>query len=149
MYGRVGGPGVVGTEEDVYASLLVSNPYPGFLACADLPVEAYVLMVAEPRGFLFPRPFETASQHDRPYLADVLERHDEPAGAVRVLRGRGFTHVLVNVAEMGRLGDRYPVLPWRDEAIGNRFVEWTRYLEPPAVLEGNVVVYELRREREP
>ena len=102
--------------------------------------------MAEPRGFFFPRSFETASQHDRSILADVLERHEEPSAVVRELRGRGFTHVLVNVAEMSRLGSRYPVLPWRGEAVGKRFVEWTRFLEPPAVFEGNVVVYELRRE---
>jgi len=146
MYGRIGGLDMTRTADDVYASLLVSNPYPGFLACAELPDTAHVLLVAEPRGFLFPRSFETASQHDRSILADVLERHEEPSAVVRELRGRGFTHVLVNVAEMSRLGSRYPVLPWRDEAVGKRFVEWTRFLEPPAVFEGNVVVYELRRE---
>ena len=68
-------------------------------------------------------------------------------GAIReyTLRAEalGFTHLLINVREMSRLAPSYPVLPWASPEGRNRFVELTRLLGKPVVLEGSIVVYDL------
>ena len=143
MFRQLGGFSVVGPPSVVYPALVVSDPYPGFLACAGLPEGARVLLVAEPRGFLFPRRFETSSQHDRSALATLLRTQASPE-AIRVLLVRmGFTHLLVHVAEIRRLGRDYPVAPWTDPGSRSAFVALTRQLEPPVVLSGEMVVYAL------
>jgi hypothetical protein len=144
MYGVIGGLSVMGKPSAVYASMVVSDPYPAFRACDELPAEARLLLVSEPRGFLLPRAFETTSQHDPSLLAAVLDRHATPEAAADELRGLGFTHLLVNVSEMRRLADDYPVLPWRDPEGRSRFVNLTQLLGKPVVLEQDVVVYSLK-----
>jgi hypothetical protein len=149
MYGVIGGLSVMGKPSAVYASMVVSDPYPAFRACDELPTEARILLVSEPRGFLLPRAFETTSQHDPSLLAAILDRHATPEAAADELRGLGFTHLLVNVSEMRRLADDYPVLPWRDPEGRNRFVTLTQLLGKPVVLEQDVVVYSLKDNVEP
>jgi hypothetical protein len=144
MFRQLGGWSMTGEPAEVYRTLLVSNPYPAFVECASLPEDARVLLVAEPRGFLFPRRFETSSQHDRSILADALRDRPSPDAVVARLTEAGYTHLLVNAAEMRRLGKDYPVLPWTDAAGGNAFVALTRRLEPPILLVGEIVVYSLR-----
>jgi hypothetical protein len=141
---RKGGLALLGDADEVYATELVSNPYPAFSACAELPAGARILMTGEPRGFLLPRPFVTTSQCDVSPLRDLLASPDaRPAAVAAELRRRGFTHLLINVAEMERLGADYPVLPWTDEASHDRAAKLWAYLEPPVVREGAVVVYAL------
>ena len=144
MESALGGVSLLGTAPAVYAATVVSDPSPAFRACEGLPVDAKLLLVAEPRGFLVPRAFETTSQHDRPMLADLLARVTSPDAAVKSLLDQGFTHVLVNVPEMRRLGGSYPVLPWSSSEGQRRFVELARSLGKPVVLEGEVAVYALR-----
>ena len=148
MGSGVGGLSIAGDARSVYGAVVVSDPSPAFRACGSLPPDARLLLVCEPRGFLLPRPFETSSQHDRPALAALLERHPSASEAADELCGLGFTHLLVNVPEMRRLGGSYPVLPWTSPAGQRRFVELTRLLGRPVVLEGEVVVYDLRGWRE-
>jgi hypothetical protein len=143
MFKQVGGLAAIGPASKVYSALLVSDPYPGFLACADLPSDARVLLVAEPRGFLFPRRFETSSQHDRSPLAGLLRTSISPEEARDQLVGLGYTHLLVNVPEMRRLGKDYPILPWSNQDGQSAFVALTRILGPPVVLVGDMVVYSL------
>jgi hypothetical protein len=143
MLKQVGGFSAIAPASKVYSALLVSDPYPGFLACADLPSDARVLLVAEPRGFLFPRRFETSSQHDRSPLAGLLHTSISPEEARVQLVGLGYTHLLVNVPEMRRLGKDYPVLPWTDPEGQAAFVALTRILGPPVILVGDMVVYSL------
>jgi hypothetical protein len=142
MWSEIGGFKVAGQAETVYASTVINDPSPAFRACASLPPNARLLLVGEPRGFLLPRAFETTSQCDSSLLAPILER-TAPAAAAAELRSLGFTHLLINVREMSRLGSSYPVLPWTSAEGRNRFVELTRLLGKPAVLEGSVVVYDL------
>jgi len=143
MFRQIGGLSVIGAAPEMYPVLLVSNPYPGFLASARLPEGSRVLFVAEPRGFLFPRRFETTSQHDPTPLADLLQRRTSPEAVRAGLVASGFTHLLVNVAEMHRLGKNYPVLPWTTLDGQAAFVALTRHLAPPALLLGEMVVYAL------
>jgi hypothetical protein len=128
----------------VYARRNVADPYPAYVACATLPADARILVVAEPRGFLLPRPFVTTSQHDPTPLREVLEAHEDASSAASELRRRGFTHLLVNTAELRRLGSDYPVLPWKDEATRDRASRLVAHLGEPVVREGPVVVYALQ-----
>jgi hypothetical protein len=116
----LGGVHLLGGDATIYsppyATQLPGNPYPAFHSAASLPADARVLFVCEPRGFLFPRSFVTTSQHDTSILLEVLEENGDPAGAVAELRRRGFSHLLINTAEQQRLGENYPVEPWRDFA---------------------------------
>jgi len=146
MFRQLGGFAVIGPPATVYAKLLVSDPYAGFLACRALPEHARVLFVSEPRGFLFPRRFETGSQHDRPELAALLRAGSSPEAVRSQLATTGYTHLLVHAGEMRRLGENYPVLPWMDADGRRAFVALTRHLEPPAVLSGELVVYALSPE---
>ncbi|MCI0410294.1 MAG: hypothetical protein L0191_17330 [Acidobacteria bacterium] len=139
----IGGFSAIGPPSKVYPALLVSNPYPGFLACVELPSSARVLLVAEPRGFLFPRRFESSSQHDFSPLVSLLHLGISPEEARSRLVGLGYTHLLVNVPEMRRLGKTYPVLPWTDPDSQAAFVALTHSLGRPAILVGDLVVYSL------
>jgi hypothetical protein len=145
MFTQLGGPSVMGPAETVYAATVMSDPSPAFRACRRLPARARILLVSEPRGFLLPRPFETTSQHDPSVLSSVLESHPDVEGAMAELLGLGYTHLLINVSEMKRLGDEYPVLPWRGlgQEGRDRFVRLTERLGEPVILDGNVVVYRL------
>jgi len=143
MFVGIRGWSLPGEPAAAYETSLVSNPYPAFRACENLPRDARLLLVCEPRGFLLPRPFETSSQHDRPALAGLLESESSTEAVARELRRQGFTHLLVNVSEMRRLGGAYPVLPWTSVAGQRRFVELTRSFGKPVILEEEVVVFSL------
>ena len=127
----------------VHARLVVSDPTAGFAACEALPDDARVLIIGEPRGFLFPRSFDATSQHDRPFLTDLLTGLP-PQDVTAQLNERGYSHVLFNIAEMNRLAERYPATPWRDDDGRTRFVTWTQSLGTPVVTEAPIVVYALR-----
>jgi hypothetical protein len=142
-FGRIGGLSMLGSSESVYASTVISNPYATFSACEELPDDARLLLVSEPRGYRLPRRFESSSQHDRSVLTTVLEEHASPEAAAEALGRMGFTHLLINVREMHRLGDRYPVLPWRDDAGRARFVAFTQRLGTATLLNDDVMVYSL------
>ncbi len=143
MWSDIGGLALLGDGSSVYAATNVSDPYPAFRACASLPQDARLLLVSEPRGFLLPRSFETTSQHDPSILAEMLERNVAASETVRELRQLGFTHLLVNVPEMRRLESGYPILPWSSGEGRGRFVELTRVMGKPVVLQGEVVVFAL------
>jgi hypothetical protein len=143
----LGGAALLAEAPSVLARLSVNDPAVAFAACERLPAYARVLLVAEPRGFGFPRRFVAPSQHDPSPLVAILDREATPEGATRALRDAGFTHVLVHVPELQRLGPDYPVEPWSDAAARGKFVAWTRELGAPVVVDGGTIVYELPLER--
>ncbi len=143
MWSAIGGLRVVGEAPAVYAATVVADPSPAFRACASLRPDARLLLVGEPRGFLLPRPFETTSQHDPCALAALLERNAPATDAIAELRRLGITHLLINFSELRRLGSSYPVLPWSSTEGRDRFIELTRRLGKPVILEDDVVVYAL------
>jgi hypothetical protein len=139
----LGGIAVAGEATAIYAANVGSDPSPAFRACENLPPDARLLLVGEPRGFLLPRPFETTSQHDPSPLAQMLERNVEATQVLSDLRNLGFTHILINLRELSRLGPSYPVLPWSSPEGHDRFVELTRLLGKPVIREHDVEVYAL------
>jgi hypothetical protein len=147
----LGGIHLLGGDATTYASphatQLIGNPYPAFHSAESLPASARVLFVCEPRGFLFPRPFVTTSQHDVSILREILEESEDPAGAVVELRRRGFSHLLINIAEQRRLSENYPVEPWRDIRGFERATAFFRSLGEPVVDKTPVKIWALTSTR--
>jgi hypothetical protein len=126
------------------ASQVLSNdPQLAFERARSLPANALVLMVAEPRGFGFPRAFVTPSQHDPSPLRPVLAASRNPQETVAKLHDRGITHILVNWGELERLKGAYPVAPWNDEVTRLRWSQLLLHLGPPAIAYRGVSIYAL------
>lgn len=66
-----------------------------------------LLLVGETQGYYFARDFEPVSAYDRHPLAEWAGACSSGGELARLLRGKGFTHVVVNAAELGRLDRRY------------------------------------------
>ncbi len=129
------------------AAAAASPSFPGalFNACDALPADARVLLVAEPRGFLFPRSFVTTSQHDVSPLRGFVEGSTTAAEVAARLGAAGYTHLLVNWRELRRLGAAYPVAPWRSAAGRERFVELISDLGPAVLASDGAAVYRVGR----
>jgi hypothetical protein len=128
---------------ELRARVVFADPLPAFAAAEALPEGARVLFVGEPRGYGFPRRFTAPSQHDPSPLTELLEEPAVANGAEERLRELGFTHLLVNSAELRRLAERYPVEPWRSPAGRERFRELLERLAPPSVAVGSVAIFPL------
>ena len=140
---RFGGVTVAVRSAAADRTWIANNPLPGFAAARLLPASARVLFVGEPRGFGFPRRFVAPSQHDVSPLREILERASGPWDAVAILRGQGFTHLLVNQGELSRLAGAYPVAPWRDPAGWRRWNALLTALGPPELQVGGVQLFAL------
>lgn len=146
LVARLGGPGLPArSPSEVRQRLVVNDPFPAFAAAGGLPATARVLFVGEPRGYGFPRRFVAPSYYDRSPLAEVVESASTPDDVLQWLHGRGFTHLLVNWAELQRLAPGYPVAPWRSEGGRRAFLHFKAGLGPPVVLESGVEIYSLAR----
>lgn len=129
----------------VQRALVVNDPLPAFRAAAALPADARVLLVGEARGFSFPRRFVVTSQHDPSPLRPLLDRELPPAETCRELERSGFTHLLVNWPELGRLATAYPAAPWADDAGRQRWRLLLAALGPPVLTVSGVTVHALGR----
>ncbi len=132
-----------GNPKAVREEMVVNDPFPAFVRARSLPERARVLFIGEPRGFGFPRPFVAPSQHDVSPLRSVLAASRSPAEACKKLRGQGFTHLLVNWGELGRLATTYPVAPWRDPRGWRRWNAFVASLGAPVVQANGVQVFVL------
>ncbi len=142
--GRWGGPRLALSDPARWpAEVVVNNPAPAFAAARSLPPGPRVLFVGETRGFGFPRMFVAASQHDVSPLRDPVEGLPSAAALRDWLVERGYTHLLVNPAELARLGSTHPVVPWRTPAGRQRFQDLLNLTAPPAVAEGAVSIFAL------
>lgn len=72
-----------------------------------------LLLVGETQGYYFARDFEPVSAYDRHPLAGWVGACSSGGELADLLRGEGFTHILVNVAELDRLNRMYQHLPLR------------------------------------
>ncbi len=127
------------------AGSLVSpnDPMAAFQEAECLPQESHVLFVAEPRSFSFPRRYTCSSQHDPSPLRAIVESNMPIDEVTKQLCGIGYTHMLVNWRELQRLGDSYPVAPWRTPEGRQRWIELVQSLGPPVVNRDGVQVFEL------
>jgi len=140
--GRWGGPQLFGGTGVAEREFVFANPFPAFAAARVLPPEAKVLFVGEARGYGFPRRFVAPSYLDLHPLASLLAAGSD--GEVREkLRQAGFTHLLVNWAELRRLTQGYPCAPWPQPHGESRFLAFVGSLGPPRIAMAPVAVYEL------
>jgi len=122
---------------------VTNNPAAAFAKALRLPRASRVLFVGEARGFGFPRAFVAPSQHDVSPLRGAIESLPDAAAARAWLREQGFSHLLVNYAELGRLATSYPVAPWRTEEGRRRFQALVDLLGAPAIQSGEVAIFAL------
>lgn len=146
LVARLGGWGLAVEEPaTVQARLVINDPFPAFAQAAQLPAEARVLFVGEPRGFGFPRRFVAPSYYDSSPLAEVAERAEDASDVAEWMATQGFTHLLINWPELRRLAPGYPVAPWRSERGRNTFLALLSELSPPVVAVSGIEVYTLQR----
>lgn len=139
----LGGSQLLGQGLRVARHLVVNDPFPAFALAANLPADAKVLFVGEPRGFLFPRPFLAPSYLDPSPLVPLTEGQLPPEEWASGLRSQGFTHLLVNWGELSRLAAGYPCAPWVTPRGRLRFQAWVQLLGPPVLVAGPVSIYSL------
>lgn len=114
----------------------------------ELGTSARVLLVGEARTFYIRTPCDYAVVFNRHPLAEAARQADGPADVIDWLRRRGYTHLLVNWAEMERLRATYGFYPQLDgpffdrlTAAGLRPVPPTERTETP--LEFYATLYEV------
>ncbi|MBK7689139.1 MAG: hypothetical protein IPP70_03000 [Elusimicrobia bacterium] len=68
------------------------------------PADARVLVIGDARGYGLERPFRVTSALDVDWFLWVVRKAADGGEIARTLAGEGFTHLLVNPAEMARVG---------------------------------------------
>lgn len=124
--------------------LVIDNPMPAFAEAASLPPGAKVLFVGETRGFRFPHSFVAPSQHDTSPLRQAIESSESALAARTKLVDQGYTHLLLNRAELKRLIATYPAAPWSSGDGRRRFSTLLDELSPAVVEAGGVEIFDLR-----
>src|SRR5207249_662424 len=125
------------------ADLVTNNPATVGQEAASLPSGGRVLFVGEARGFGFPTRFTAPSQHDLSPLRNPIESLPSAQEVRGWLTAQGYTHLLVNAAELRRLAPRYPIAPWRTEEGRRRFEALLETLGPPLIQRGEVAIFKL------
>jgi len=108
-----------------------------------LPPEARILLVAEGRVGLLPRPALASSAYDHPDIA----RYAAGARSVEELNGRltEFTHVVVNFRELARFEKSFGFVERFNPGEWELFRLWLAEGLEPQGRFGNVVVYRIPR----
>ena len=108
-----------------------------------LPPDARVLMIAEGRLALVPRPVMASSAYDEAVLDPFLEAASSPAELTALLRARGITHVLINERELPRWSERYGFLERLPPGGQALLAAWLREELQPLGRWGSVQVFTL------
>ena len=122
---------------------VINDPYRVFGAGEMLPADSRTLFIAEARGYRFPRRAVIPSQHDVSPLRPIIESTADPHAIAGRLRADGITHLLVNRAEMKRLAQNYPVLPWSTPEGQARFQALLEACGPPIGRSGETALFAL------
>jgi len=112
----------------------------------NLPPDARILLVADGRIGLLPRPALASSAYDRPDMARFLERAHSTAELNSMLAG--FTHVVVNYREMERFRRNYRFAERFGPGDWQRFERWLREDLEPQQQVGSVVIYRIPQQEE-
>ena len=93
------------------STLFASGEVPGFeylgLINQELPLDAKLLLVGESRPYYIERRVDYCVVFNKSAFADAVRAAKEPSDIVIGLRSLGYTHVLVNWAEIDRLARTY------------------------------------------
>jgi hypothetical protein len=112
-----------------------------------LPHDARILVVGEGRSFWCPRPHRVSSPYDSQWLQSIVERSMTAEDVRRAVANAGWTHLLINWAELNRLGgDDYRVLRWRTPADSERYREFGIRFTERVWVDGPVEIRSVRTE---
>ncbi len=107
------------TPGDAPASLIYDGILPGFeyfgAVNHDLPPDAKILLVGDAKPFYFQRDVDYCVAFNRNPFLVVVQAAKTPQDVLRWLAERGYSHVLVNWAEVRRLASTYGLSPATDE----------------------------------
>jgi hypothetical protein len=143
------GPGTRLFGEEVRADMQVHRIHlaaAGRAMAHSLPPDARILLVADGRIGLLPRPALASSAYDRPDMARFLERAGSSAELDAMLAG--FTHVVVNHREMERFRRNYRFAERFGPGDWQRFERWLREDLEPQQQMGAVVIYRVPQQEE-
>jgi len=143
------GPGTRLFGEEVRADMLTHRVHlaaAGRAMANSLPSDARILLVADGRIGLLPRPALASSAYDRPDMARFLEQADSTAELHSMLAG--FTHVVVNYREMDRFRRNYRFAERFRTGDWQRFQRWLREDLEPLEQIGSVVIYRIPQQEE-
>jgi membrane protein implicated in regulation of membrane protease activity len=108
--------------------------------------DARILIVGEGRPWQCPRPHQVSSPYDTPWLQAAVERSATAADVRKAALDAGFTHLLINWAEVNRLGgEDYRVMRWKTPEDLARFREFGKSLTDPVWAEGPLEIRAIRR----
>jgi hypothetical protein len=116
-----------GASRDTWANtVIVNNPQAAYLAAGTIrDPGARILIVGEGRPFSCPRPHHASSPYDTQLIQAIVERSKTADDVRRAVKDAGFSHLLINWAELNRLGgDGFEVLRWRSPDDEKRFREF-------------------------
>jgi len=107
-------------------AVTLNDPIPAYRASERLlPRDARILVVGEGRPWWCPRPHHVSSPYDAQWLQTIVERSATAADVHQAVIAAGWTHLLVNWAELNRLGGNdYRMLRWRAPADLERYREF-------------------------
>lgn len=135
--------------DEMRADMLVNRVHlaaAGRAMAQNLPADARILLVADGRIGLLPRPALASSAYDRPDMARFLERAHSTAELNSLLAG--FTHVVVNYREMERFRRNYRFAERFRPGDWQRFERWLREDLEPQQQVGSVVIYRIPQQEE-
>ncbi len=97
--------------DGVDASFIKDGEIPGYdfygVVNNELSEDAQILLVGEAKAFYFEKPVDYHVVFNKQPLEEVIESAEGPQEVVGWLVGKGYTHVLVNWAEVHRLSRTY------------------------------------------
>lgn len=97
------------------STLYSKGAVPGFeylgVINQELPADAKLLLVGESRPYYIERRVDYCVAFNKNTFAEAVRAAKEPSDVVGWLRSRGYSHVLVNWAEIGRLARTYGFPP--------------------------------------
>ena len=106
------------------AEVIYQGELPGFefmqVVNEQLPTDAHTLLIGEARAFYFQRRVDYYTVFNQQPLVELLRRSPTEEKVLDWLRGRGYTHVLVNWLEVDRLARTYGFAPEINRALFER-----------------------------
>jgi hypothetical protein len=126
----------------------VNDPLPAFRAAElGLHPSARLLVIGEGRSFGCRVPHHVSSPYDLQLIQDWVEGSPSSEAVARTAATEGWSHLLINWGELGRLGGPdFQVLRWRTAAESER---WQHFLDEWTVPLAAVPPCELRAIRAP
>lgn len=83
----------------------------------NLDEKSKVLFVAEPKSYYMTKKFEASSVFDTNPLIDIVMDSSNSTDIYKKLRDMGFTHILINIAEVIRINKDYNLFYWKENDL--------------------------------